>query len=65
MEDGVKGDHEAAFAGLVVDWMVEDCFWGEDEDNRLRAVGLEEEGAGEDRVGREELVILLEELALV
>ena len=45
--------------------MVEDGFGGEDEDDRVGAVGLEEEGAGEDRVDREELVILLEELTLV
>lgn len=45
--------------------MVEDGFGGEDEDDRVCAVGLEEEWAGEDGVDWEELVILLEELALV
>lgn len=51
LEDGVEGDHESSLAGLAVHRMVEDCLWSEDENNRMRAIGLEEESGGEDWVG--------------
>lgn len=65
MEDGVKGDHEAAFGGLVVDWMIEDSFWRKDNDYRLCVVAFEEESGVEDGIGGEQFAVLLEQLALL
>lgn len=65
LEDGVEADHESALVGLGLDGVVEDCFWGEDEDDGGCVVGLEEEGSGESGVGGEELVVLLEEFTLL
>lgn len=65
LEDSVEADHESAFAGLGLEGVVEDCFWGQHQDNGGGVVRLEEEGSGEGGVGGEELVVLLEEFTLL